>query len=125
MLNGEDYETIDGTCVRDYIHVDDLAEAHILALNLLAQEKTLFDVFNLGNGQGFSVKQVIATTRKITGHPIPVEIGSRRPGDAPKLVANCEKAKQILGWQPQHTDLETIISSAWAWHKNHPKGFES
>lgn len=120
---GEDYPTKDGTCVRDYIHVTDLAQAHILALDYLLKGGES-DVFNLGNGVGFTVKEVIDTARKVTGHAIPAEIAPRRAGDPAQLVASSEKAKSVLGWKPRYADLETIISTAWAWHKSHPNGFE-
>ncbi len=120
---GEDYPTPDGTCIRDYIHVTDLAQAHILALDyLMAGGEN--NVFNLGNGVGFSNKEVVETARRVTGHPIPAVIGPRRPGDPARLVASSEKAKKVLGWDPQYADLETIISTAWAWHKSHPHGYE-
>lgn len=119
---GDDYPTKDGTCVRDYIHVTDLAQAHILALDyLLAGGES--DVFNLGNGVGFTNKEVVEVARRVTGHPIPAEMAPRRPGDPAQLVASSEKAKKVLGWKPQYADLETIISTAWAWHKTHPHGF--
>ena len=112
-----------GTCVRDYIHVTDLAQAHILALDyLLAGGEN--NVFNLGNGVGFTVKEVIDVTRKVTGHPIPAEICPRRAGDPAQLVASSEKAKTVLGWKPQYAELDTIVSSAWTWHKNHPNGYQ-
>lgn len=119
---GDDYDTKDGTCVRDYIHVTDLAQAHILALKYLA-EGNKSDVFNLGNGVGFTVKEVIETARKVTGHPIPAVVAPRRGGDPAKLIASSEKAKTVLGWKPEHADLEEIIETAWKWHKNHPNGF--
>ena len=120
---GDDYPTRDGTCVRDYIHVTDLAQAHILALDyLLAGGEN--NVFNLGNGVGFTVKEVIDVTRKVTGHPIPAEICPRRAGDPAQLVASSEKAKTVLGWKPQYAELDTIVSSAWTWHKNHPNGYQ-
>ena len=119
---GDDYATKDGTCVRDYIHVTDLAQAHILALDYLLKGGEN-NVFNLGNGVGFSVKEVIDVARKVTGHPIPAEISPRRAGDPAQLVASSDKAKDVLGWKPQYADLETIVSSAWAWHKGHPHGF--
>ena len=119
---GDDYDTPDGTCIRDYIHVTDLAEAHILAVEYL-QKGGESDIFNLGNGIGFSVKEVIDTARKVTGHAIPAVISPRRAGDPAQLVASSEKAKKILGWKPEHADLEEIIASAWNWHKNHPFGF--
>ena len=120
---GEDYPTKDGTCVRDYIHVTDLAQAHILALDYLIKGGEN-NVFNLGNGVGFTVKEVIDVARKVTGHAIPAEICPRRAGDPAQLVASSDKAKTVLGWKPQFNDLETIVSSAWAWHKAHPHGFE-
>ena len=120
---GEDYPTPDGTCVRDYIHVTDLAQAHILALDYLLDGGEN-NVFNLGNGVGFTVKEVIDVARKVTGHPIPAQMAPRRAGDPAQLVASSEKAKSVLGWKPQYDDLETIVSSAWAWHKSHPRGFE-
>lgn len=119
---GDDYDTKDGTCVRDYIHVTDLAQAHILAVKYLA-DGGKSDVFNLGNGVGFTVKEVIETARKVTGHPIPAVISPRRGGDPAKLIASSEKAKNILGWKPEHADLEEIIATAWKWHKNHPNGY--
>lgn len=119
---GDDYATKDGTCVRDYIHVTDLAQAHILALDYLLKGGDN-NVFNLGNGVGFTVKEVIDVARKVTGHPIPAEISPRRAGDPAQLVASSDKAKDVLGWKPQYADLETIVSSAWAWHKSHPHGF--
>ncbi|MGI5962506.1 MAG: UDP-glucose 4-epimerase GalE [Lawsonibacter sp.] len=119
---GEDYPTHDGTCVRDYIHVNDLAQAHILALDYLLKGGNS-DVFNLGNGVGFTVKEVIEVARKVTGHPIPAEICPRRAGDPAQLVASSEKAKTVLGWKPEYADLETIVATAWAWHKAHPNGF--
>ncbi len=120
---GDDYPTPDGTCIRDYIHVTDLAQAHILALDyLLAGGEN--NVFNLGNGVGFSVKEVIDVARDVTGHPIPAEISPRRAGDPAQLVASSEKIKSVLGWDPQYADLHTIVASAWAWHSAHPHGFE-
>lgn len=120
---GNDYNTEDGTCIRDYIHVTDLAKAHILAVDyLLAGNKS--DIFNLGNGKGFSVKQVIDVARKVTGFDIPEVIADRREGDPAVLIASSKKAKEILGWKPEHDSLEEIISSAWNWHKNHPNGYQ-
>ena len=121
---GEDYDTKDGTCVRDYIHVTDLAQAHILAVRYL-MEGGRSDVFNLGNGVGFTVKEVIETARKVTGHPIPAQVAPRRAGDPAKLIASSEKAKQVLGWRPEHAELEEIIATAWKWHKTHPQGYSS
>ena len=119
---GDDYDTKDGTCVRDYIHVTDLAQAHILAVKYL-QSGNESNIFNLGNGVGFTVKEVIDTARKVTSHPIPAKITPRRAGDPAQLIASSEKAKEILGRTPEHNSLEEIISTAWNWHKNHPNGF--
>ncbi|CDE60508.1 uDP-glucose 4-epimerase [Fusobacterium sp. CAG:439] len=121
-IYGGDYDTKDGTCVRDYIHVTDLAQAHILAVKYL-QNGNKSEIFNLGNGIGFTVKEVIDTARKVTSHPIPAKITPRRAGDPAQLIASSEKAKEILGWKPEHNSLEEIISTAWNWHKNHPNGF--
>lgn len=121
---GNDYETKDGTCVRDYIHVNDLAQAHILAMEYLRKGNES-NIFNLGNGVGFTVKEVVETARKVTGHPIPAKEEPRRAGDPSTLIASSEKAKEILGWKPQFDDLETIITTAWNWHKNHPNGYEA
>lgn len=119
---GDDYPTRDGTCVRDYIHVTDLAQAHILALNyLLSGGKS--DVFNLGSGTGFTVREVIETARQVTGRPIPTALLPRRSGDPAQLVASAEKAKTVLGWAPRCTALELILASAWNWHSRHPHGF--
>ena len=120
---GDDYNTPDGTCVRDYIHVTDLADAHILALDYLNKGNTS-NVFNLGNGVGFSVKEVIDSARKVTGHKIPSKVCEKRAGDPAQLIASSAKAREILGWQPKFTDIEEIIATAWNWHKNHPNGFE-
>lgn len=121
-IYGDDYPTKDGTCVRDYIHVSDLAQAHILALDYLMRGGES-DVFNLGNGVGFTVKEVIDVARSVTGHAIPAEMVPRRAGDPAQLVASSEKAKTVLGWNPQYDHLETIVASAWNWHKAHPNGF--
>ena len=115
---GDDYETPDGTCIRDYIHIVDLARAHILAL-----EKDAAGPFNLGTGAGFSVRQVVETCRQVTGHEIPVAISPRRPGDPACLVAGAAKAKDVLGWNPKHPDLKTIVQHAWNWHRAHPRGY--
>ena len=120
---GDDYDTKDGTCIRDYIHVTDLAQAHILAMEYLVKGGDNA-IFNLGNGVGFTVNEVIETARRVTGHPIPAKVCPRRAGDPAQLIASSQKARDILGWKPQYDDLETIISSAWNWHKNHPNGFE-
>lgn len=121
IIFGDDYPTRDGTCVRDYIHVIDLAQAHILALRALNRGSR---VYNLGNGQGFTVKEVIQTAREISGHPIPAEIGLRRPGDPDVLIASSDRIRGELGWEPQHADLRDIIESAWKWHQAHPHGYE-
>lgn len=119
---GDDYDTKDGTCIRDYIHVTDLAQAHILAMDYLMNGGES-NIFNLGNGVGFTVKEVIDTARKVTGHPIPAKITPRRAGDPAQLIASSEKARSVLGWHPEHADLEEIIATAWNWHKHHPHGF--
>ena len=119
---GDDYPTRDGTCVRDYIHVTDLAQAHILALDYLLRGGEN-EVFNLGNGVGFTVSEVVEAARRVTGHPIPVKISPRRAGDPAQLVASSEKARAVLGWRPELDCLDTIISTAWAWHKRHPGGY--
>ena len=119
---GDDYDTKDGTCIRDYIHVTDLAQAHILAMDYLMRGGES-DIFNLGNGVGFTVKEVIDTARTVTGHPIPAKVTPRRAGDPAQLIVSSEKARSVLGWNPQHADLEEIIASAWNWHNNHPNGF--
>jgi UDP-glucose 4-epimerase len=119
---GDDYPTEDGTCIRDYIHVTDLAMAHILAMRYLRGGNPS-NIFNLGNGVGFSVKEVIETARLVTGHPIPAVIEGRRAGDPARLIASSEKAREVLNWNPQHDDLGKIIASAWKWHQSHPNGF--
>lgn len=117
---GDDYDTPDGTCVRDYIHVLDLAQAHILALRALDGGSR---TYNLGNGQGFSVKQVIETAREITGHAIPTDVVARRAGDPATLVAGSEKIRGELNWQPAYPDLHAIVETAWRWHQSHPRGY--
>jgi UDP-glucose 4-epimerase len=119
---GTDYPTPDGTCVRDYIHVDDLAEAHLLALEALGPGKQL--CYNLGTGRGYSVREVIRVAEEVTGKPVPVREGSRRPGDPPALVASAEKIQRELGWKPRYTDLRAIIETAWRWHREHPRGYD-
>jgi UDP-glucose 4-epimerase len=118
-IYGEDYPTPDGTCVRDYIHVSDLADAHLLALKALETEAAAKSrlIFNLGNGTGFSVREVIESARRVTGHPIPAEIHPRRAGDPAVLVAGSEKAMRELGWKPKYTQLDDIVRTAWAWHQ--------
>jgi UDP-glucose 4-epimerase len=120
---GDDYPTPDGTAIRDYIHISDLSEAHLLALKHLRAGKDS-EFINLGNGQGFSVKEVIETARKITGREIEAKIAPRRSGDPSKLVADAEKARMILGWNPQFPDLQTIIESSWNWHQANPNGYD-
>lgn len=119
---GTDYPTPDGTCVRDYIHVTDLSNAHVLALNALRQEKKSTS-YNLGNGTGFSVMEVIDTIEKVTGQKVPFNKADRRPGDPARLVADSKRITSELNWQPQYPELEKIVESAWQWHKNHPNGF--
>jgi UDP-glucose 4-epimerase len=122
---GTDYPTPDGTCVRDYIHVSDLARAHLLALHALenAAENSNLLLYNLGNGQGFSVRQVVEVARKVTGHPIPVIESPRRAGDPAVLIASSEKIRRELGWRPTFADLQSIVESAWQWHRAHPDGY--
>ena len=119
---GEDYPTPDGTCVRDYIHVKDLAEAHLLALEYLERGGSS-DVFNLGNGAGYSVREIIETARRITGKEIKAVVEPRRGGDPSVLIASNKKAAEVLGWKPV-LGLDQIISDAWAWHSGHPNGYE-
>ena len=121
-IYGTDYDTPDGTCIRDYIHVTDLAMAHILAVEYLARGGES-DIFNLGNGVGYSVREVIETARSVTGHPIPATEVPRRAGDPARLVASGEKAKKVLGWEPEIKKLDDIIASAWKWHRAHPNGY--
>lgn len=116
---GDDYATVDGTCVRDYIHVEDLAQAHLLALRFLYSAEGAH-AFNLGNGQGFSVRQVIDAAATVVGRPVPFSVAPRRAGDPEILVASSRKAREVLGWQPRHTDLAGIIDSAWRWHRDQP-----
>lgn len=120
---GDDYPTEDGTCIRDYIHVEDLIQAHLLALDYLTSAQKS-DVFNLGIGNGFSVKEVIACAERVTGQPIPVLMGERRAGDPPRLVACADKARQVLGWEPKRIELETIVEDAWRFHQAHPNGYK-
>ncbi len=117
---GDDYPTPDGTCIRDYIHLEDLASAHILAL-----EKDALGAYNLGTGQGVSVKEIVETCRRVTGHPIPVKVCPRRAGDPPALYASGRKARAVMGWNPTHSDIETIVCDAWAFHQSHPDGLEA
>lgn len=124
FIFGDDYPTKDGTCVRDYIHVMDLASAHYRALEYL-RKGSQSDVFNLGNGNGYSVKEVIETTRKVTGHHIPAVVKERRLGDPATLIASSEKAKFVLDWKPEFNSLEKIIEDAWRWHNNNPDGYKT
>jgi UDP-glucose 4-epimerase len=118
---GTDYPTPDGTCVRDYVHVDDLAAAHVLALEKVGPGVKF--AYNVGVGRGYSVREVIETAKAVTGRPIPVKEGPRRAGDPPVLVANADAIRRELGWQPTYTDLRAIVETAWNWHKNHPDGY--
>jgi len=122
---GSDYPTSDGTCVRDYIHISDLAHAHLLALSALEEASGDSNplIYNLGNGQGFSVRQVVEVARQVTGHPIPAIESPRRAGDPAVLIASSEKIRRELGWQPQFPDLKAIVESAWQWHRTHPDGY--
>ena len=129
-VNGVDYPTKDGTCIRDYIHVSDLVDAHLLALDYLFDESSKqrriypkSNIFNLGNGQGFSVREVLDSAQKITGKKISVEEGPRRKGDPVELIADATKAKKLLGWKPKFSRLEDIVGSAWNWHQKHPNGY--
>jgi UDP-glucose 4-epimerase len=119
---GTDYPTPDGSAIRDYIHVEDLASAHVLAVAALDAQREMF--YNLGNGRGYSVKEVIDVARVVTGHDIPALETDRRPGDAPVLVASSEKVNEELGWEPRIPDLKDIIATAWAWHRTHPHGYQ-
>lgn len=120
---GDDYPTPDGTCIRDYVHVDDLADAHLRALRLLEPGSNL--QLNLGTGRGHSVHAVVEACRKVSGHPIPTSIEARRPGDPAELVADCQLARKVLGWKPAYVDIEAIVATAWKWHQSHPRGFAS
>ncbi|WP_405097044.1 UDP-glucose 4-epimerase GalE [Oceanobacillus sp. FSL H7-0719] len=120
---GDDYPTPDGTCIRDYIHVEDLIHAHLLALDYLKNGGES-DIFNLGSSQGFSVKEIIDAVKEVTGKAIPAKVGDRRPGDPATLIASSEKAKNILGWKPARTSIERIIQDAWNWHIKNPNGYE-
>ncbi|MGB1925249.1 MAG: GDP-mannose 4,6-dehydratase, partial [Rubripirellula sp.] len=120
---GDDYPTPDGTCIRDYVHVNDLADAHLKALDRLRPGEGL--CLNLGTGRGTSVREIIDACRKVTGHAIPEQIGSRREGDPAELIADATKARDVLGWSPQYTDIQSIIETAWRWHQSHPRGYSS
>jgi UDP-glucose 4-epimerase len=120
---GDDYPTPDGTCIRDYIHVDDLGTAHVAALEKIVPGQGL--LLNLGTGRGHSVREVIDACRRVTGHAIPAQTGARRAGDPPELVADSTKARRALAWQPKYTDIESIVRTAWNWHSSHPRGYRS
>ena len=122
-IYGDDYETPDGTCIRDYIHVDDLGAAHLTALEKLEPGKGI--KLNLGTGNGYSVREVIDACRQISGKEIPEVMGKRRAGDPPKLVANAAAAKELLGWVPRYQKVEDVVETAWAWHQSHPNGYKS
>ena len=123
QIFGTDYPTPDGTCIRDYVHVADLVSAHSLALEALEPDTQL--IYNVGSGTGYSVRQVIETARRVTGHPLPTEVGPRRSGDPPRLVASSDKIRHELGWAPQQPSLEDILASAWGWHRARPGGYGS
>jgi len=118
---GTDYPTPDGTCIRDYVHINDLVAAHVLGIETLASGDALF--YNLGIGRGYSVKEILDAAKNVTGREIPTVFGDRREGDPARLFANSEKVQRELGWKPQHTDIEEIIASAWRWHTSHPDGY--
>ncbi len=120
---GDDYDTPDGTCIRDYIHIDDLGDAHLRALDRLEPGKGL--CVNLGTGRGTSVREIVEACREVTGHPIPEVTGERRAGDPPRLIADATLAKEVLGWTPSYTDVKSIVETAWRWHHSHPQGYAS
>jgi UDP-glucose 4-epimerase len=124
-LFGTDYPTPDGTCIRDYVHVADLADAHVLALEALHRDAVPSGAFNLGSGTGYSNRQVIEAARRVTGHAIPVVEEPRRAGDPAALVASSERIRRDLGWAPRFPGIEEIVGSAWAWHRSHPNGYEA
>ncbi|KAJ3415414.1 hypothetical protein HDV05_005008 [Chytridiales sp. JEL 0842] len=124
FIFGDDYRTEDGTCIRDYVHVTDIASAHILAVEHLVKTNES-NRFNLGSGNGYSVNEIIAAARKVTGHPIPAEVKSRRPGDPDSLVAASAKAETVLGWKRQYDSIEKIVETAWKWHTSHPNGYDA
>ena len=121
VLFGDDYPTPDGTCIRDYVHVEDLADAHLKALQRLEPGVRL--ELNLGVGRGASVREVIDACRRVSGRPIAERMGDRRAGDPPQLVADCTRAEQSLGWRPQYTEIQPIVETAWRWHREHPQGY--
>ncbi len=120
---GDDYATADGTCVRDYIHIDDLGDAHLRASKRLQAGTGL--CVNLGTGRGTSVREIVQACREVTGHPIPEVIGQRREGDPPELIADATLATDLLGWTPQYKDVKSIVETAWKWHRSHPQGYRS
>ena len=120
---GDDYDTRDGTCIRDYVHVTDLATAHIKALEYMIKHNKS-DSFNLGSGKGYTVKEIIEAARRVTGHPIPCEVQGRRPGDPASLIASSEKAENVLGWKRQYQSIDDIVRTAWVFFQNHQNGFE-
>ena len=122
MIFGNDYNTPDGTNIRDYVHPFDLADAHLLAVKYLREGNPSM-AFNLGSSTGFSNLQILEAARKVTGKEIPAELADRRPGDPDTLIASSDKAREVLGWKPQFDDIEKIIASAWAWHSSHPNGY--
>ncbi len=121
-INGHDYPTRDGTCIRDYIHVADLAQGHLIAAEALSEREVM--TYNLGTGSGYSVREVVQIAREVTGHPIPAAEAQRRPGDAVSLVACSDRIKHELGWCPSHSSMQNIISTAWNWHSSHPRGYD-
>ena len=123
QIFGQDYPTPDGTCIRDFVHVRDLAEAHLLALEATGEGDPSLEVYNLGSAAGFSVREVVEAARRVTGRPIPARVLKRRIGDPPVLVASSRRARRELGWQPQHSSLEQMLSDAWAWREAHPTGY--
>lgn len=121
-INGTDYSTRDGTCVRDYVHIVDLAQAHLLAADALGEQEVM--IYNLGTGRGYSVREVVQTASEVTEHSIPTFVAPRRPGDAVRLVACPDRIKQDLGWKPRHSTLHNIVATAWDWHRSHPHGYD-
>jgi UDP-glucose 4-epimerase len=123
QIFGQDYSTPDGTCIRDFVHVRDLAAAHLLALEATADSEPSLEVYNLGSAAGFSVREVVEAARKVTGRAIPARVLKRRSGDPPVLVASSRRARRELGWQPQHSKLEEMLGDAWSWRQAHPDGY--
>jgi UDP-glucose 4-epimerase len=125
QIYGQDYPTPDGTCIRDFIHVRDLGNAHLLALEATGEGDPSLEVYNLGSAAGFSVREVVEAARRVTGRPIPARVVRRRMGDPPVLVASSRRARRELGWQPQHSQLDQMLTDAWAWRERHPLGYAS